>query len=74
MVILYPINFPKKIDDILKSETSFGTKFEYFLKLPQHRPIQIPQNVYTNGSRRIIKKFILVKKKVLSKIYQKNIE
>lgn len=66
--------FSKKIDDILKSETSFGSKFEYFLKLPQHRPIQIPQNIYTNGSRRIIKKFILVKKfrsfikKILNKI------
>ncbi len=49
--------FSVKIDQILKTNTSFGMKINYFNKLPpQQNRLFVKQNQYIDGSKRLIKK------------------
>ena len=50
-----------KLDSILKLETSFGEKLKYFNKLHAQQGSLIPNNLYTNGSKRIFKKYLIIK-------------
>ena len=45
----------RKLDSLLKIETSFPNKIDYFIKLLQQQKNIIKQNIYTNCSKRIIK-------------------
>ena len=55
-------DFSKELDSILELETTFGQKLDYFKKLYPQQGLIIPNNLYTNGSKRIIKKYLIINK------------
>ena len=61
-------NVSEELDTILKSETTFAKKLEYFKKLPPQQGIVFKPNYYSDGSKRFIKfRYFLQKLKSLMK-------
>lgn len=62
-----------ELDSILKLETTFAKKLEYFNKLPTQQGLVMELNYYSDGSKRYIKSnyFLLKLKSVIKKIIKR---